>query len=203
MNYGELLNFVAPETLVVLAALGVLMIDLTTLRGSPHKSRMRAGAGLTALGCFAAMGALALTPATTPAGYLGGMLALSPLTGLVKGVLLILTVLTAVFALESQFTDHVGEYFALLLLATAGMMFLVSAENLLMIFVSLELLSLCLYILTAFHKENLQSAEAALKYFLFGGMSAAFLLFGLSLVYGLTGELELARIAAKVGPGGV
>ena len=107
------------------------------------------------------------------------------------------------FALESQFTDHVGEYFALLLLATAGMMFLVSAENLLMIFVSLELLSLCLYILTAFHKENLQSAEAALKYFLFGGMSAAFLLFGLSLVYGLTGELELARIAAKVGPAGV
>ena len=203
MNYSLLLNLVAPEVLIVLAALGVLVIDLTTMRGSSWKSRMQAGAGMTVLGCAAAVLALALTPATTPSGYLGGMLALSPLSVLVKLVLLALTLFTALFALESNFTDHVGEYFALLLLATAGMMFLVSTENLLMIFVSLELLSLCLYILTAFNKDNPSSAEAALKYFLFGGMSAAFLLFGLSLVYGLTGELELGRIAAKVGPGGL
>jgi NADH-quinone oxidoreductase subunit N len=62
----------------------------------------------------------------------------------------------------------------------------------------LELLSLCLYTMTAFNKENLASAEAALKYFLFGGMCAAFLLFGLSLLYGLTGELSLPKIASKL-----
>ena len=197
MNYAELLSFVAPETIVVLAALGALFVDLTTLRGEPTAVRMRWGAGLTAFGCVAAAVALFLAPQATPPGYLDGMLVLNPLSQLVKVVLLLLTLCTALLTLESRFTDHAGEYFALLLLATAGMMFLVSTENLLLIFVALELLSLCLYILTAFNKRNVRSAEAALKYFLFGGMAAAFLLFGLSLVYGLTGELNLARIATK------
>ena len=87
---------------------------------------------------------------------------------------------------------------ALILLATVGMMFLVSAEDILMIFVSLELTSLSLYILTAFNKRDIKSAEAALKYFLFGGMSAAFMLFGLSLIYGLSGSTNLHAIAAAL-----
>src|SRR5256885_13597048 len=78
------------------------------------------------------------------------------------------------------------------------MMFLVSSEDLLMIFASLELTSLSLYILTAFNKASVRSAEAALKYFLFGGMSAAFTLFGLSLIYGLTGSTFLRPIAEAV-----
>ena len=73
------------------------------------------------------------------------------------------------------------------------MMFLVSAEDILMIFISLELTSLSLYILTAFNKHNVKSAEAALKYFLFGGMSAAFTLFGLSLLYGIVRLDQPAR----------
>jgi NADH-quinone oxidoreductase subunit N len=82
------------------------------------------------------------------------------------------------------------------------MMFLVSAEDILMIFVSLELTSLSLYVLAAFNKRDLKSAEAALKYFLFGGMSAAFMLFGLSLIYGLSGATNLGQIAhALVGKG--
>src|SRR6185503_7698607 len=68
----------------------------------------------------------------------------------------------------------------------------------LMIFISLELTSLSLYILAAFNKRNIKSAEAALKYFLFGGMSAAFTLFGLSLVYGFAGTTNLAEIAVKL-----
>jgi NADH-quinone oxidoreductase subunit N len=67
-----------------------------------------------------------------------------------------------------------------------------------MIFISLELTSLSLYILTAFNKRNVRSAEAALKYFLFGGMSAAFTLFGLSLVYGLSGSTNLRGIGARL-----
>jgi NADH-quinone oxidoreductase subunit N len=70
-----------------------------------------------------------------------------------------------------------------------------------MIFISLELTSLSLYILTAFNKQNIKSAEAALKYFLFGGMSAAFTLFGLSLVYGLSGSTNLAQIRAVLAGG--
>ena len=197
MNYGDLLTLIAPETLLVVAALGVLVIDLTTLRGEPIAVRMRWGAWLAVLGCAASGAALFLSPQITPSGYLDGMLVLSPLSPIVKGVLLVLTICTALISLETKFTEHAGEYFALLLLATVGMMFLVSTENTLLIFVSLELLSLCLYVMTAFNKQNIQSAEAALKYFLIGGVSAAFLLFGLSLAYGLTGELNLSKMAMK------
>src|SRR5207253_512077 len=130
--------------------------------------------------------------------FMSGMLVVDPLTQLVKQALLVFTLFTGLISLDSRFTDHIGEYFALLLLAAVGMMFLVSSENLLMIFISLELTSLPLYILTAFDKRNPRSAEAALKYFLFGGMAAAFTLFGLSLLYGLTGSIELRPIAAAL-----
>ena len=199
MNYAELLTFIAPETILALAAFGVLLVDLATLRGEPIAVRMRWGAWLAVLGCLAAGAALLLSPQSATPGFPNatGMLALSPLSQLIKGVLLVLTICTALISLETKFTEHAGEYFALLLFATVGMMFLVSTENTLLIFVSLELLSLCLYVMTAFNKQNIQSAEAALKYFLIGGVSAAFLLFGLSLAYGLTGELNLTKMAAK------
>ena len=78
------------------------------------------------------------------------------------------------------------------------MMFLVASQNLLTTFISLELLSLPLYILTGFDKRNARSSEAALKYFLFGGMSAAFLLFGFSLLYGFANSTNFAEIAAAI-----
>jgi NADH-quinone oxidoreductase subunit N len=104
----------------------------------------------------------------------------------------------AVISFGARFSRHIGEYFALLLLATAGLMLLISSENLLMIFIALELLSLPLYVLTAFDKSSAASAEAALKYFLFGSVAAAFTLFGISLLYGLTGDLQLGGIAEKL-----
>jgi NADH-quinone oxidoreductase subunit N len=113
-------------------------------------------------------------------------------------VLLVLTALTALVSISGTFTEHVGEYFALVLFATVGMLLLVSADNLLMLFLALELTSLSLYVLVAFNKRSIQSAEAALKYFLFGGMAAAFTLFGLSLIYGLTGQIQLSGIAANL-----
>jgi NADH-quinone oxidoreductase subunit N len=78
------------------------------------------------------------------------------------------------------------------------MMFLAGTQDLLVIFISLELLSLSLYILAAFNKSSAQSWEAALKYFLFGGMSAAFLLFGFSLLYGLSNSTSLPLIATAI-----
>jgi NADH-quinone oxidoreductase subunit N len=198
MNYTELLTLLAPETLIVLAALGVLTVDLVTLRDEGLETRRQWLTWMTVGGCVVAGAALFISPGTPPdwTRSLEGMLTISPLSQLLKGVLLLLTACTALISLESKFTTHVGEYFALLLLATVGMMFLVSTENILLIFISLELLSLCLYVIVAFHKSNVQSAEAALKYFLFGGMSAAFLLFGLSLMYGLSGHLHLSGIAS-------
>ena len=101
--------------------------------------------------------------------------------------------------LDSRFTEHVGEYYAVLLLATVGLMFLASAADILMIFLALELASLSLYVLTAFNKANAASTEAALKYFLFGGIAAAFTLFGLSLLYGIAGSTRLTVIARVAG----
>src|SRR4029077_17947800 len=93
-----------------------------------------------------------------------------------------------------------GEYFAVMLFGAIGMMLLISAEELLTIFVALELTSICLYILTAFHKGELRSQEAAVKYFMFGAISSAFLLFGLSYLYGATGTTNLREIGELVKP---
>src|SRR5436190_15934558 len=78
------------------------------------------------------------------------------------------------------------------------MMLLISSDNLLLIFVALELTSLPLYALTAFNKSDVKSSEAGLKYFLFGSMAAAFTLFGLSLLYGISGEITLQGLSAKL-----
>src|SRR5258707_10180884 len=162
--------------------------------------RLIIGAMISCVGCVAAIGWMTAPP--QEANFMAGMLVLNPLSQLVKAALLLLTIFPLIISIETDFTTHVGEYFALILLASAGMMFLVSSEDILMIFISLELTSLSLYILTAFNKRNIKSAEAALKYFLFGGMSAAFTLFGLSLLYGLSGATKLSEIAAALkGPG--
>jgi NADH-quinone oxidoreductase subunit N len=108
--------------------------------------------------------------------------------------ILVLTALTLALLVDSAFTKHVGEYVAVVLMAATGGLLISGAQDLLVIFVGLELLSLGLYILTAFAKSLGKSAEAAIKYYLFGGMSAAFLLFGFSYLYGLTGSTNLRQI---------
>jgi NADH-quinone oxidoreductase subunit N len=101
-------------------------------------------------------------------------------------------------SLKAEFSRNPGEFVAIVLLATTGMMLVTAARDLLVIFVALELLSLSLYVLTAFAKQAAISADAALKYYLFGGMSAAMMLFGFSYLYGLTGTTNLAEIAASL-----
>jgi NADH-quinone oxidoreductase subunit N len=91
--------------------------------------------------------------------------------------------------------DHVGEFYALLATAGAGMAFLVSASNLMTLFLGLEWFSVCLYILCAIEIDIVGSLEAGLKYLIIGGMGSAVLLFGSALVYGSTGELGFSQIA--------
>jgi NADH-quinone oxidoreductase subunit N len=196
VNYLELLHLVLPEAIVVLAALCVLSVDLMFLRASEAHLRSSVGAALSLIGCAAAIAWILLTPQS--ANVLDGTLVLSPLVQRIQVALLVLTMLTIVTFSRSRFTRHVCEYLALILLATVSMMLLVSTQNLLVIFLSLELLSLSLYILTAFDKPSVRSSEAALKYFLFGGISAAFLLFGFSLLYGLSNSTNLLTISASV-----
>ncbi len=196
MSYLELLKLAVPETVVVLTALVVLAADIFALRGLPLRMRMLLGTMLASVGCGAAIAWLCVVP--QQASFVQGMLIASPLISWLKGGILVLTACTLWLSVDTEFTTHAGEYFALVLLAACGMMLLVSCEDILMIFLSLELTSLSLYTLAAFNKRSPQSAEAALKYFLIGGVSAAFTLFGLSLLYGISGATNLSQIAAAI-----
>ncbi|MCL4686690.1 NADH-quinone oxidoreductase subunit N [Myxococcota bacterium] len=96
--------------------------------------------------------------------------------------------------------DH-GEFYALLLLSTAGMMVLVAATDFLMLFLGLELMSIPIYVLAGFDRRNLRSNESALKYFLVGSFASGLLLYGIALVYGVTGTLDFAAVRAALPPG--
>jgi NADH-quinone oxidoreductase subunit N len=195
-NYLDLLHLISPEVIVVIAGLCVLSIDMIFLRGSETRLRNSIAAILSLVGCTAAIARILHTPQI--ANVLDGTLVLNPLSQHIQIALLILTMLTILTFFGSTITEHVSEYLTLILMATVSMMFLVTTQNLLLIFLSLELLSLSLYILTAFNKSSSRSAEAAMKYFVFGGISAAFLLFGFSLLYGLSNSTNLVSIASSI-----
>ncbi|HUP52149.1 MAG TPA: NADH-quinone oxidoreductase subunit N [Longimicrobiales bacterium] len=96
---------------------------------------------------------------------------------------------------------QVGEFYGLILLATAGMMFMVGARDLIVVFLGLEVMSIGVYALTAFNRRDRKSAEAGLKYFLLGAFSTGFFLYGIALVYGATGSTNIALIGASVADG--
>jgi len=121
------------------------------------------------------------------------------LSCLFRSAILVLGLLTVLVTGWAARVEHFAEYLALLLFSVTGMLLLTGAGELLMIFIALELTSLPLYLLAAFQKNERASAEAGLKYFLLGGVSAAFLLFGMSLIYGVTGTTSLRTIASLPG----
>ena len=178
MSYLELLKLASPEAVVVLTALVVLSVSLVAKR--------------------AAAACVAVTFLPRNETLFGGMLVISPLTSLFKIICLVLAFFTILLTQAEKAPRHPGEYLALVLLATVGLMLLVESEELLMIFIGLELLGLSLYVMAAFDKTDARSAEAGLKYFLFGSTSSAFTLFGISLIYGMSGATGLAAISTKL-----
>jgi NADH-quinone oxidoreductase subunit N len=202
MNYADLFRVTLPETALEVAALLVLVVDLGLLRKAALKVRVVVAALLGVAGCGAALWGISLQ--TGDGLYVGESLVLANGGGVAVAQIgiLILTALTLLLLIDSSFTRHVGEYVAVVLMAATGGLLIASARDLLVIFIGLELLSLGLYILTAFAKSSGKSAEAALKYYLFGGMSAAFLLFGFSYFYGLSGSTNLAKIQEAIATSG-
>jgi NADH-quinone oxidoreductase subunit N len=202
MNYADLFRVTLPETALEVAALLVLVVDLGLLRKAALKVRVVVAALLGVAGCGAALWGISLQ--TGDGLYVGESLVLANGGGVAVAQIgiLILTALTLLLLIDSSFTRHVGEYVAVVLMAATGGLLIASARDLLVIFIGLELLSLGLYFLTAFAKSSGKSAEAALKYYLFGGMSAAFLLFGFSYFYGLSGSTNLAKIQEAIATSG-
>jgi len=215
MNYADLFRVTLPETALEIAALLVLVVDLGFLRKAALKTRVTIAALLGVAGCGAALFALQLqgndwftffadSIGSGLAGSFGsGLLVTGAYVKVAQTGILVLTALTLLLLIDSNFTRHVGEFVAVVLMAASGGLLIAGAVDLLVIFVGLELLSLGLYIMTAFAKHSGKSAEAAMKYYLFGGMSAAFLLFGFSYFYGLTGSTNLRviqEVIAEQGP---
>jgi len=108
-----------------------------------------------------------------------------------------LTVLISIRYLENQ-ALRFGEYYALLLFATGGMMVMASGRDLLLLFIGLEILSICSYILCGMLQQDKRSNESALKYFLLGAFATGFLLYGVMLLYGATGSVHLSDIRAAL-----
>lgn len=127
-----------------------------------------------------------------------GMIVIDPFSQFFK-IVIVLSAIVVVFM--SQFSDEVnqvkkslGEYYFLILSMTLGMMFMVSASNLLMMYLSLEFSSLASYVAVGFIKRAKDSSEASLKYLLYGAFSSGVMLYGISIIYGLTGTMDLSGI---------
>jgi NADH-quinone oxidoreductase subunit N len=196
--YFDVLKGLGAEVVLTLTAVVALTLDLVSVRREEMTVRSRTIGTVAVVGLLAAILPLWQQFNSPPTVLLGGTLAVDSLIACFKLVIIALAVITVLISMDYDVGRHVGEYYAVLLFGAVGMMLLISAEELITIFVALELTSISLYILTAFHKGELRSQEAAVKYFMFGAISSAFLLFGLSYVYGVTGATSLQAIRDAV-----
>lgn len=199
-----------PEILVLVMACVVLMVEaydprarLPSGTGAGGEPRV-AGYVLTLLTLLAAAGITAFTGGGETVYTFNGMFIDDAMADLLK-LMTYLAGIAAVIYARQYLADRQlmrGEYFALLLFAVLGMMVMISASHLLTLYLGLELLSLCLYAMVALQRDSAQAVEAAMKYFVLGALASGLLLYGMSMLYGLTGTLELARMA-EVLDGGV
>ena len=185
------LELFIPEIVLAATALVVVMTDLFTER----KATL---AVLSVIGLLVSVG-FTIAMRGTFEGIFGGMLAVDGFALFFKLLLLGIAILVILASTDyvSKLSKFRGEYYALILLSTLGMTLMASAKELITLYVSLELASISLYVLSGFLKDR-KSSESSLKYLLLGAISSAVLLYGMALVFGTTGETQLDRIAAAV-----
>ena len=192
----ESLSYFWPEMILAIAILVVVALDLMF---SARRRWLLTGATLLSLVvCLAWIGSLHGGP---PRSLFLGMVALDGFSLFFKGLFVAATALVVLFGLQSREIDgrRLGEFYAILLTVTLGGFLMVSSTNLLMIYLSIELVSLPSYVLAGYQKRVRRSSEAALKYVVYGGVSSGIMLYGFSLIYGLTGTLDIGDIAAHLG----
>ena len=184
-----------PEIFLLAAGCAILVIDLflkdarrwvtyalslVTLLGC---------AGLTVIATFATSG--------QPAYTFNGMFVSDMMAGVLKIFSYVAVALCLVYS-RTYMADrglYRGEYFVLALFANLGMMVMISANHFLTLYLGLELMSLCLYSLVALNRDSAVSIEAAMKYFVLGALASGLLLYGMSMIYGATGTLEITGVA--------
>ena len=189
-----------PEIAVTVALLLVVIVDISF-------PRMRRGGTflVAALGLIAAFILTVPLFGTPGATLFYGMIAVDRVAVFFKGFLILSSFLVLLAAPGSRELSerHLGEFYTLLLGATLGMMLLASSVDMLMVFLSLEMVSVSGYIMVGYLRNDRQSNEAALKYFLFGAVSTGSMLYGITLLFGLTGTTKMALIREMLSKGTV
>src|SRR5882724_9779849 len=179
INYHAIL----PETITASVAVLIMMIDAMA-----RKVERRVAGAVSLLGLIAAgVAVVSLWSHDGETSY-GGMIINDHFRLMFAMIFLIVTFLTVLISLRWIKDEElpVGEYFALLMFATTGMLFMSAANNLVMIFLGLEITSISTYVLCGYRRRDLRSNESAMKYFILGTFSTAFLLYGIAFVYGAT-----------------
>ena len=186
---------VLPEAILLTAACVVLLVDLVLPAARRHVSFWLAQLALlvTAL-------AIAATGELEPVRALGGLVVDDMLSDVLK---LVSTVTISVMLFYSRGYLAArglfrGEILVLTLISLLGMMVMISAASFLTLYLGLELLALCLYTMVAMHRTSNAASEAAMKYFVLGALASGMLLYGMSMIYGATGSLDIFVIARKV-----
>jgi NADH-quinone oxidoreductase subunit N len=190
---------VMPEIVLALGAMALLMLGAYRGQGT---TALVTGLAVCLL---VVIGVLELT---LPAGKLttfGGSFIVDDFARFLKILALIGSAVTLILAREflSDPSSRIFEYAILVLLSTLGMMVLISAGDLIMLYLGLELMSLALYVVAASNRDNAKSTEAGLKYFVLGALSSGMLLYGASLIYGFTGTISFAGVAAAAKAGNI
>jgi len=183
-----------PELTMTAVALIVLLVDLLVRQKE-----------VLALLSIAGVAVVAYTLTGTSGTTFGGMFVsdgYSTFFKLIFFVNVVLSVLISIKYIVIEKVNH-GEYYALILFSTIGMMIMASAADLIVLYLGLELMALSTYVLAGFIRHSVRSNEAALKYFLLGAFSSAFLLYGISMIYGLTGTTNIPAIALYISEKGL
>src|SRR6266446_4924651 len=198
-NLAEL-QMIAPELILSVIACVVLVMEVIL----PYKLA-KVTAYFSLIGIALAFASLFLLWSgnrdSPPLTGFYGMIRIDGFAIVFKGIFLISAALAIAIAtrfLDIEGEQH-GEYYALILFATIGMMFLGSGYDLISLYIALELMAVTFYVLVAFTKRQKPSNEAAMKYFLLGAFSSGILLYGMSLLYGVTGSTNLGEIGTSVG----
>ena len=198
IDFNSRLVLARPEMFLSLAACAILLLDLLLNDAQRHWTGILSVAALLS----AALMTVAMSVSTRVVA-LGGLFEMDRMAQVLKVVTLLTVAVVFIYS-----TDYLrrrailkGEYYVLGLFATVGAMVLISAGSLLTLYLGLELMSLCLYAMVAFDRESGIAAESAIKYFVLGSLASGTLLYGMSIVYGVTGNLELAAIADSMHSG--
>lgn len=189
---------IAPLLGMTLTGCFVMLADLFVTRPGGSKGHL-AVLSLVGLGITAALSILLWDYGQSTA--FSGMVAADNFSQFFNLLFVLITAVTILLSHENVSRDDLqtGEYYTLLLFSAVGMMLMASASDLIMVFLGLELLSICLYILTGFSRQRQESEEASIKYLLLGAFASGFLLYGIALVYGSTASTNLGCVAQALG----